>query len=155
MRILVLGDIVGENTIRKLEEVLPQIKIDNNIDFTIANGENVTNARGIDKKSFFRLLKIGVNVITMGNHTFSNPEINDILKEKELIIPANSKRDLAQKWYGIFICKNQKIFVGNLLGRACNPELKAFDVIEEIIENVPEDVKNFQKKIQNYQQIVK
>lgn len=141
MRILVLGDIVGENTIKKLEEVLPQIKIDNNINFTIANGENVTNARGIDKKSFFRLLEIGVNVITMGNHTFSNPEINDILEEKELIIPANSKRDLVQKGYGIFNCKNQKIFVGNLLGRACNPELKAFDVIEEIIKNIPEDVK--------------
>ena len=55
----------------------------------------------------------------------------------------------------VWPCRNVSIRMFFAIGRACNPELKAFDVIEEIIENVPEDVKNFQKKIQNYQQIVK
>ncbi len=141
MKILVLGDIVGENTIEKLKQVYNQIVEKYKIDFTIANGENASRARGISKKAFFEILEIGINAITMGNHTFSNPEINEFIDNPNLIIPANYSKDTIKKGYGIFDCKNQKIFVSNLLGKDCGASLNAFNTIEKVLDGVAEDIK--------------
>lgn len=141
MKVLAIGDIVGELAIDKLREVLPEITQKHEIDFVIANGENIANARGITKQAFFELLEIGVNVVTMGNHTFSNSEINEILSHPNLIIPANLSEETIKKGYGIFSCKNQKIFVANLLGKAWGAELNAFDTIDTILNEIPDDVK--------------
>lgn len=75
MNILAIGDIVGENALRKVEEILPLIKSEYHIDFVIANGENIVKARGINKDAFEKLINSGVNVVTMGNHTYSNKGI--------------------------------------------------------------------------------
>lgn len=141
MNILVLGDIVGELTIQKIKSVHNEITKKYKIDFTIANGENITQARGISKDAFFQLLDIGINVVTMGNHTFSNPEINEIMSHPNLIIPANFNEDTIKNGYGIFNCKNQKIFVSNLLGKCWGAKLNAFDTIDNILNQIPNDIK--------------
>lgn len=98
-------------------------------------------ARGISKKAFFDLLEIGINTITMGNHTFSNPEINEIIDHPNLIIPANCNEETINKGYGIFTCKGQKIFVSNLLGKNWGAKLNAFDVADKILDKIPKDIK--------------
>lgn len=75
MKILAIGDIVGEDTLEKVIQIIPKIKKENNIDFIIANGENIVKARGINKTCFEKLVQAGVNAVTMGNHTYSNKEI--------------------------------------------------------------------------------
>ena len=47
MNILVLGDIIGENAVKRVKEILPKTIRENNIDFVIANGENSADGMGI------------------------------------------------------------------------------------------------------------
>ena len=69
MKILAIGDIVGEGGLDKLKEVLPKIKEEENIDFVIVNAENSSGGMGLTTKCFNILQKLKVDVITMGNHT--------------------------------------------------------------------------------------
>ena len=52
MRILCIGDIIGNIGNSRLVKDLPQIKKDNNIDFVIANGENAAEGSGITEKQY-------------------------------------------------------------------------------------------------------
>lgn len=40
MKIMLIGDIIGEIGVEKVKNILPEYKKNNNIDFVIANGEN-------------------------------------------------------------------------------------------------------------------
>lgn len=140
MRILAIGDIVGEETLEKVIQIIPKIKRENNIDFIIANGENIVKARGINKICFKKLVEAGVNVITMGNHTYSNAEIYDI-KDNKLIVPANYNEDTICKGYEIYKYNNTKIFVANLLGKGLGAKLNPFKTINNIINNLDDDIK--------------
>ena len=142
INILALGDVTGENAVRKLENKLSKIKKDYKIDFVIANGENAENARGITKELFNRIIASGVDVVTMGNHTFSNNGIYDI-NDDRLIIPANIDDTSLNKGYNTFNCKGAKIFVCNLMGKDCVPKPKynAFKVARKIFDNINDDTK--------------
>lgn len=58
MNILVIGDLVGDNGLKKLSQEIEKIKKENNIDFTIVNGENVADGMGIIKKQFDEIIKV-------------------------------------------------------------------------------------------------
>lgn len=140
MRILAIGDIVGENAVKKIEQDLPSIKQEFKIDFVIANGENAAKARGITKELFERIINAGVNVVTMGNHTYSNKGIYDI-HDKRLLVPVNYNQETVENGYGIYECKGVKIFVSNILGKRLGASLNAFNTIDSIISNIDDDVK--------------
>ena len=79
MRILYLGDIVGEKTIEVLKENLEQIKKDNRINMVLCNAENVTKGKGLNQKHYKELKALGIAGMSMGNHTFSKSEIKDYI----------------------------------------------------------------------------
>lgn len=141
MKILAIGDIVGENTLKELEHKLPKIIEENKINFIIANGENIANARGITKKAFLKLLELGVNVVTMGNHTFSNSEIKEILDHPNLIIPANISEETIEKGYNIYQLNEEKILVVNLIGKNLGANLNPYTIIEKIMSKIDDDIK--------------
>jgi len=138
MKILAVGDIVGENGLNKLKEILPNLKQREKIDFVIVNGENVAGGMGITEKHFKQIIFAGADVVTMGNHTWSKKDIFTFIDEEKLIRPANYPKGLVGKGYNIYNCKNKKIAVINLLGRtnmgilAENPFLEADSIIEKI-----------------------
>ena len=70
MKILCIGDLVGNNGLNKLKKDLKTIQEAENIDFTIVNGENVASGMGMKKSDYNELCKLNVDVITMGNHTW-------------------------------------------------------------------------------------
>lgn len=140
MKILTIGDIVGEETLEKVIQIIPKIKKENSIDFIIANGENIVKARGINKTCFDKLVQAGVDVVTMGNHTYSNKGIYDIENNK-LIVPANYAKDNIQKGWGIFECNNNKIFVTNLLGKGLGAKLNPFKTINNIVDKLDDEIK--------------
>ena len=70
MKILAIGDVVGEIGCQFLRERLPSLKKTENIDLVIANGENSADGNGITKLSAEYMFSSGVDVITLGNHTF-------------------------------------------------------------------------------------
>ncbi len=119
MKILFLGDVVGNSGSSKiLSSLLDQIKI-NKIDFVIINAENADKTGvGLTEeicKSFFAC---GVNVITTGNHVWDQKDImNYIDKEKRLLRPKNLFEPSPGRGFEIYENeKNLKIGVLNLMG---------------------------------------
>lgn len=139
MRILAVGDIVGENGLKKAKEVLPELKKQENIDFVIMNGENVADGMGITHKHYKQMIEMGVDVVTLGNHTWAKKDVFTFINEEErLIRPANYTEGVLGKGYVIVECKNKKIAVINLIGRtemnvlSENPFTKVKHILEEI-----------------------
>lgn len=138
MNVLAVGDIVGENGVKKLKELLPKIRKENNIDFVIVNAENSAGGMGITTKIFNDLKSMNVSAITMGNHTWGKKDIFGFIDDDILLRPANYSRGVVGKGYNIYTCKGKKICVMNLIGRtemgvqSDNPFTKAEDIINEV-----------------------
>jgi len=142
MNILFIGDIIGNSGVKKVTEVLPNLKTKNNIDFVIANGENSAEGMGITAKIYKDLIASGVNVITMGNHTWGKKEIFNLIDNHNLIRPANYPEGVVGRGYDIYNCNDRKICVINLIGRVDmgvlseNPFLTAEKIINKIKDKV-------------------
>ena len=90
LRLLFLGDIVGEPGRRAVIDVLPRWKDERAIDFIVVNGENSANGRGITPKIAIDLLRAGAAVITTGDHIWDQKEILPFLDtEPRLLRPLN------------------------------------------------------------------
>ena len=91
MKILFLGDIVGNSGCNAVKDNLPKIIKDKSIDFVIANGENAAREGvGITENITNELLNSGVDVITTGNHVWDQKETYDFIsREKRLLRPLN------------------------------------------------------------------
>lgn len=138
MKILAVGDLVGESGVKKLKEILPKFRKENNIDFVVVNAENSAGGMGITTKIFSELKALNIDAITMGNHTWGKKDIFTIIDDPKLLRPANYSRGVVGKGYNIYKCKNKKICVINLIGRtemgvqSENPFTKVDDIIEEV-----------------------
>lgn len=117
MKILSVGDLIGEIGLNKAREIVGKLKKDENIDFIIVNGENVAEGMGITLKNFNGILAMGANVVTMGNHTWAKKDIFNFIDHDKLIRPANYPEGVPGKGYVICKCKDKKIGVINLIGR--------------------------------------
>jgi 2',3'-cyclic-nucleotide 2'-phosphodiesterase len=91
MRILVLGDVVGEPGRRLLAAFLPELRRELAPDFVIVNGENAAHGHGITEPIVREWLDtFGVDVITTGNHAFDVKDIAGCFqREPRLLRPAN------------------------------------------------------------------
>ena len=90
IRILFLGDIVGEPGRKAVIENLSAIKERLAIDFIIVNGENAAGGRGITPRISIDLLRAGAAVITTGDHVWDQSEIVDYFPtEPRLLRPIN------------------------------------------------------------------
>ena len=88
--ILFVGDVVGGIGKRTLLALLPGLRDRYAPDFVVVNGENAAGGVGITPKIARELLSAGVDVITLGNHTYRRKEIYPYLDEEERILrPAN------------------------------------------------------------------
>lgn len=142
MKILAVGDIVGKTGINKLKECLPNLIEKKKIDFVIVNGENAAEGFGITEKMYRDILKLKVDVVTMGNHTWGKKEIFSFIDEENIIRPANYPSNNPGKGYRIYEKKGKKIAVINLIGRVTmgvlseNPFLIAKEIVEQISNQV-------------------
>ena len=138
MKILAVGDTVGESGVKKLKEELPRIKKEENIDFVITNGENSAGGMGINERNFNDILEAGTNVVTMGNHTWAKKDIFKFIDHPQILRPANYPKGVVGKGLGIYECKNKKIAVMNFMGRVDinilteNPFLLAKDMVNDL-----------------------
>jgi metallophosphoesterase (TIGR00282 family) len=90
IRILFLGDIVGEPGRKAVIEQLPVLKQEESLDFIIVNGENSAGGKGITPKIAIDLLRAGAAVITTGDHVWDQQEIVDYFPtEPRLLRPIN------------------------------------------------------------------
>ena len=119
MKILFIGDIVGEPGRRVIEELLPGLKKSNGIEFVIGNGENVAGGSGITPLLADELFNSGLDVITSGDHIWKRKEIIDRLEvDGRILRPANYPAGVPG--FGATIVKSEsgtEIAVINLIGR--------------------------------------
>ena len=118
MRILFIGDVVGSLGREALETYVPKLKKKYRPQVTIANGENAASGRGITGKIYKKFLQDGVDVVTMGNHTWDNKDIFEFIDDaKKMVRPANFPEDVPGQGM-VFVKVNQlELAVINLQAR--------------------------------------
>src|SRR3989338_4052950 len=119
MNILFIGDIVGSPGREAVGALVPKLKKKKNIDFIIANAENVAGGSGITPATAEELFACQVDVLTSGDHIWKKKEIFDTLnQDKRILRPANYPK--GDPGTGMTLIENGdgiKIGVINLLGR--------------------------------------
>ena len=73
--ILFIGDVVGRAGRRAVRELLPGLRDELEVSFVVANGENAAGGLGITPKEADELFRLGVDAITLGNHTYRHREV--------------------------------------------------------------------------------
>jgi 2',3'-cyclic-nucleotide 2'-phosphodiesterase len=90
VRILFIGDIVGEPGRKGVKNLLPKLREQHDLDFIIANGENSAGGSGITPKTAEEIFSAGVDVITSGDHLWDQKEVLELLRnEKRFVRPLN------------------------------------------------------------------
>ena len=135
IKILFLGDIVGDAGCLSVKANLKKIIKNNSIDFVVVNGENAaTEGVGITENIVKELIICGVDVITTGNHVWDQKETYEFIQnEKRLLRPHNLNKDSPGRGFEIYNSrKGYKVGVLNLMG---NVFMKKCDDVFNSAEN--------------------
>src|SRR6056297_1757359 len=115
-KICFIGDIYANPGRRAVKAVLPDLIKEEDIDFTIANVENLAGGAGVTHSTIKNMMDIGINCFTSGNHIWRRKEVFNLLKNNYPILrPANYPEDVPGREYLTFEKKGLKIAVFNLL----------------------------------------
>ncbi|WCA22578.1 TIGR00282 family metallophosphoesterase [Candidatus Phytoplasma oryzae] len=117
MNILFIGDICGVTGVDYLIEKINFLKNLYQTDIIIVNAENASNGRGLDYNNYKNLTLAGIDIITMGNHTWGNSELFKFIDQTNIIRPFNFEKKYPGKGFKIIKKKNKKILIMNILGR--------------------------------------
>ncbi len=143
LNVLFIGDIVGLEGQEYVEEVLGRLSSRQKLDLIVANGENAVHGRGLNRKAAERLYDAGVEIITLGNHTFDQRELQEFIDEDARIIrPCNYPPGTPGG--GFTVCKvgKKKVLVINVMGRTFLSQLDCpFRTVDAILEAHP-DIKH-------------
>ena len=66
---LIIGDVVGECGRQALEKTLAELQWEMDVDFTVVNGENISGGKGLSRRGYNFLCRLGADAITLGNHS--------------------------------------------------------------------------------------
>jgi 2',3'-cyclic-nucleotide 2'-phosphodiesterase len=125
MRVLFIGDIMGEPGRRAIARAIPRLVSQRQIDVVIGNGENVAGGFGITPELAEELFELGLAVITTGNHAWDKKEILDYFpREPRLLRPANYPAGVPG--HGSYVIETpggDQLALLHLMGRAFMPTL--------------------------------
>ena len=131
LRVLAVGDVVGDGGLQCLEKHLRSLKKLYRADFCVVNGDNASGT-GLTPRQADRMLDAGADVITLGNHSFDRREICTYLDDCPYILrPGNLRPSLPGRGWGVFETKIGPVGVMNLLGR-CNLDFHAEATSEKL-----------------------
>lgn len=109
---------MSEMGLTLIEWELPDLRKELNVDFVVAQAENVTNGKGISELDFRRLLDAGVDACTGGNWSLHNDSIYDSLNNpaRPIVRPANYPAGTPGLGYKYVEAQEGKVLVISLLG---------------------------------------
>lgn len=143
MNILFIGDIVGSVGRSMVERYIPELKAQYQIDLVIANGENSAHGKGITRKIYHQLLNCGIDMITMGNHTFSKNDIYMFIDEADRMVrPANMEPLEYGESTRVLKVNNKRVAITNLSGEVWmnNVVDSPFACMEDVLDDVQADI---------------
>ncbi len=119
LNILCIGDIVGRPGRRVLAEKLRGLIEEHSVDCVIANAENAAGGSGLTPQIYDKLLRYGVNIVTLGDHAFRKRDIIETLERADNIArPANLSEFAAGRGFALYkTSKGPTVGVLVLIGR--------------------------------------
>ena len=139
LRVIFIGDIIGRPGRRAVTELLPGIKHDYGVDFTVANCENAAGGFGVTAKIVEELTDLGIDVLTSGNHIWDRREVVENLDSfTNVLRPLNYPPGLPGRGWGSFqTAGGHKVTVINLQGRVfMRPIDCPFRTADQLLSNV-------------------
>ena len=137
MKILVVGDVVGQIGVAHIEKNLWRIRNEKGIDFCVLNGENASEIGGLCRNDATRLLDAGADVITLGNHTWGRRDLYELLDQSECIIrPANYAPGVPGAGYTVLKVLGYRVLCINLIGTVnMESEASPFHAVDKILKS--------------------
>ena len=143
MRVLFIGDIMGNPGMQAVTEGLAELEEkDNHLDFIIANVENAAAGFGINKDAWTKLSRFDFDCMTSGNHIWDRPEVNKYINsESRLLRPANYPVGNPGFGWQVYEAKNKlKVAVINLQGRVYMQNIDCpFHTADKILDELSDD----------------
>ena len=137
MNILFIGDLVSANAIEVVAEALRKLRQVYTIDGVVANGENIHAHNGINETQFQNLLYAGVDLVTLGNHTWDQKSIYQFIDDERIIRPFNYPSDAPGLGYRLTYIKNRPFAVICAMGNVNISTLESpFLHIDRIIDRL-------------------
>ncbi|MCW2955250.1 MAG: metallophosphoesterase [Thermoleophilia bacterium] len=143
MRILLVGDVFGENGQKCVQRLVPRLRERLALDFVVVNGENAARGLGIYDKQVRQLLAHGADAITLGNHALRQKEVFPVLNDETIPIvrPANLQR-LAPGRGMVFVDaidaasgEEVEVAVLNLMGSLyLDVGQSAWEIVDDLVE---------------------
>lgn len=142
MRVLMVGDVVGRPGRQIFAKVVKRLRNENAVHAVVVNGENAAAGNGITVALAQELFKAGADVITLGDHTWGQRELESTIGgEKNLIRPVNYAAGVPGKGWTLFQSPIGPFIVVNLQGRVfMNPIDCPFAAMEELLKTLPKHV---------------
>lgn len=125
MKVLCIGDIMGEPGRRAVARVVPRLVAQRQIDAVIANGENLAGGFGVTRELAEELFETGVSVITTGNHAWDKKEsVEYFSREPRLLRPANYPAGVPGNGSAVVeTAAGERLAILQLMGRVYMPTL--------------------------------
>jgi 2',3'-cyclic-nucleotide 2'-phosphodiesterase len=142
-RALFIADIVADPGMEAVEQMLPDLIHEHDIDLVIANGENAWDGKSIHPDQLERLKKVGVQVITGGNHTWERYQIHGLLKsEPGMIRPLNYPQGVSGRgWCQTRLPGLPPIVVINIQGRVFMPSIDCpFRAMDRALDRIDREI---------------
>ena len=109
MKLLFIGDIVGQPGRNAVKTLLPKLREQHSLDFIIANGENSAGGSGITPTTAGEIFSAGVDVITSGDHLWDQKEVMELLaNEPRFLRPLNYPAGTPGRGSGVFEVRSPK-----------------------------------------------
>ena len=138
MKLLFLGDVIGNAGVAFVKDNLWKIKKEYGIDVTVINGENSAQGNGITADSFSELIRIGADCVTTGNHCFRCRGIESLYSSEQFLLrPANFPEGVAGKGFTVIDLGRTRVAVVNLMGTMFLESLdNPFSVIDSVLDEI-------------------
>ena len=135
MKILCIGDVVGDAGLDFVCRRLPALRRELGVALCIVNGENAdTSGTGLTKSAAEELLSHGADVITTGNHALRRAGMDLYTENNTLLMPANYPGIAPNAGMCTLDFGKYSVLVANLAGVAfLEPLDNPFDVADRIL----------------------
>ncbi|KAA1259323.1 hypothetical protein LF1_18530 [Rubripirellula obstinata] len=118
MRILFLGDLVGKPGYSAVLKHAESLKESLKLDVLVANAENASDGSGLMPRQFKRLMEVGVDAITLGDHIYKCRDIIATLnKDKRIVKPANYPSESSGRTWTVVPTVAGPLGIISLMGR--------------------------------------
>lgn len=144
MRLLFIGDVVGSPGREMVTRSVAGLVVLHQLDLVIANAENAAGGSGLTPQIYRKLMKTGIDAITLGDHVYRRKEIYSILDSADNIVrPANLPEEArGRRWTIVKARDGTQVGICCLLGQLfMKPIDNPWGAADRVLAELPSEVK--------------